>query len=117
MQDFNNLVGIRSREQEESVELRMILRTSRSDTGWKLESSGGGDNVGLSAKEKLLVQGGIEEQRLVILSLKKFKNAEANAEGELAEGRDFGIFRLRRESMVFHSFLGLSLLSPMIFLK
>ena len=73
--------------------------------------------MGLSAKEKLFMQGGIEEQRLVILSLKKFKKDEANAEGELAEGRDFGIFRLRRESMVFHSFLGLSLLSPMIFLK
>lgn len=73
--------------------------------------------MGLSAKEKLFVQGGIEEQRLVILSLKKFKNDEANAEGELAEGRDLGIFRQRRESMAFHSFLGLSLLSPMTFLK
>ena len=39
--------------------------------------------MGLSAKEKLFEQVGIEEQRLVILSLKKFKNDEANAEGEL----------------------------------
>ena len=33
MQDFNNLVGIRSREQEELEELRIIVRTSCSVTG------------------------------------------------------------------------------------
>ena len=67
--------------------------------------------MGLSAKLKLSAHGGIEEQRFVILSLKKFKNEEASAEGELVEGRDFGIFRLRRESIAFHSCFGLSLLS------
>ena len=33
MQDFNNLVGIRSREQEELEEPRIIVRTSCSVTG------------------------------------------------------------------------------------
>ena len=83
IQDFNNFVGIRSREQEESVELSMVLRTSCSDTGWKLESCGGGEIMDLPAKEQLQVEGGIEEQRLVILSLKKFKNEIASADGEV----------------------------------
>ena len=71
MQDFNNFVGIRSREQEESVELCIVFRTSFSVTGSKLESWGGGDAMGLSAKQKLFTHGGIETHRLVILSLKK----------------------------------------------
>ena len=71
----------------------------------------------LSAKLKLSRPTGIEEQRLLILSLNKFKNEEANADGELAVGRDFGILRLRRESMAFHSCFGLFLLSSITFLK
>jgi len=59
----------------------------------------------------------MEEQRLVILSLKKFKNEVANADGEWAVGRDFGISRLRREFMAFHNCLGLLVLSLMSFLK
>jgi hypothetical protein len=34
MQDFSSLVGIRSREHEESEELSSILRTSCSVAGW-----------------------------------------------------------------------------------
>ena len=52
----------------------------------------------MSAKLKLFAHRGMEEQRLVILSLKKFKNEVADADGEWAVGRDFGISRLRRES-------------------
>ena len=75
------------------------------------------DNNGLSAKLKLLAHRGIEEQRCVILSLKKCKNEEASAEGEQAEGRDFGILRLRSESMAFHSCFGLCLFSVISVLK
>ena len=96
IQDFSNLVGIRSREQEESVELSIILRTSFSVTGSKQENWGGVDVVRLSAKLKLSRPAGIEEQRLSILSLKKFKNDRANADGEQEVGRDLGILRLRR---------------------
>jgi len=117
MQDFSNLVGIRSREQEESVELSIILRTSFSVTGSKQENWGGVDVVRLSAKLKLSRPAGIEEQRLSILSLKKFKNDRANADGEQEVGRDLGILRLRRESMAFHSFFGFVLLSSITFLK
>ena len=117
MQDFNNFVGIRSREQEESVELSIVFRTSFSVTGSKFESWGGEDDMGLLAKQKLFTHGGIEAQRLVILSLKKFRNEEASADGELAEGRDFGILRLRREFMACQSCFGLSLFSLMTCLK
>jgi len=92
MQDFSSLVGIRSREQVVSEELSIILRTSCSVTGWKLERRGGGVIKELSAKLKLLELGGIAEQSFVILSLKKFKNEVANADGEWAVGRDLGIF-------------------------
>ena len=73
--------------------------------------------MGLSAKLKLCSHGGIEEQRFEILSLKKFKKEEASTDGEQAVGRDFGILRLRRESMAFHSCFGLSLFSSIRVLK
>ena len=38
IQDFSSLVGIKSREQEESVELSIMLRTLCSVTELKLES-------------------------------------------------------------------------------
>ena len=73
--------------------------------------------MGLSAKLKQFEHRGIEEQRLEILSLKKFKNEVASTDGEQAEGRDFGILRLRRESMAFHSCFGLALFSLINVLK
>ena len=71
----------------------------------------------LSAKLKLSRPTGIEEQRLLILSLKKFKNDEANADAEQVAGRDFGILRLRRESIAFHGCFDLFLLSSITFFK
>ena len=51
---------------------------------------------------------GILAQRLVILSLKKFRKDVARVDGEIAAGRDLGILRPRRELRVFQSFFGQS---------
>jgi hypothetical protein len=54
-------------------------------------------------------------QRLTILSLKKFRNDEASADGEIEQGRDLGKFRPSRASSAFHNFLGLPRLDEILF--
>ena len=66
IQDFSNLVGIRSREQEELEELNITERISCSVTGRKLDSWGGGGSMGLSAKLKVLAHRGAKVGYLII---------------------------------------------------
>ena len=80
-QDLSSLVGMMSRGQDASVELRMILRISSVVAGAKL------DNAGVVAERKSLdvpkilsnVEG-IVAQSFVILSSKKFRKDGASAD-------------------------------------
>ena len=93
-QDLSSLVGMMSRGQDASVELRMILRISSVVAGAKL------DNAEVVAERKSLdvpkilsnVEG-IVAQSFVILSSKKFRKDVASADEEIAEGRDLGALR------------------------
>ena len=115
MQDFRSLVGMTSREQDKSVEESISLRTSSLVIGEKLERM-----EGLGKKELMLQEltvGGIAEQSRVILSSKKFKNELASEHAESKVGRVLGLFRFRSDLIVFQSFLGLSLVSEVMFRK
>jgi len=106
MQDFNNRVGIKSREQDASVEERINLRISSGEVGSKEDSTGGvripeGAEVAL-----LLILKGMEEHNLVILSSKNLRKEVARLEGESVLGSDLRMLRPSRESRVPQSFLG-----------
>ena len=53
---------------------------------------------------------GMEEQSLMILSLKKFRKDVASEDGESAGGRDGSVVLERSELNTFHNCFGLSLL-------
>ena len=96
-----------SREQEESVDVRINLRISSMKAGAKVDSSG--DAVGKRTSCRYVVaQAGIAEHSFTILSLKKLRNDAARVEGESELGRDFGVFLPSRVSSEFQSFLALS---------
>ena len=57
---------------------------------------------------------GMELQSLVILSLKNFRKEFARVDVESEFGNGGGISLPNKESMTFHSFLGLLLLSAMM---
>ena len=90
-QDLSSMVGIMSSGQDASVELRIILRISSAVAGAKLDIIGVEAERQLSDVQKILSNvEGIVAQRLVILSLKKFRKDVARADGEIAEGSDLG---------------------------
>src|SRR5690349_19991822 len=106
-QDLSSLVGMMSRWQDASVEVRMILRISSVVAGEKL------DSVGVVAEGKTLDGSkilsnveGIVAQSFVILSSKKFRKDVASADEEIAEGRDLGALRPSRELRDFHNCFG-----------
>ena len=105
-QDFNNLVGMISREQDESVEASMRLRISTGEARSKLDSNGGFGIFEATTVSELLPLDGIEQHSLVILSLKKLRKEVARAEGESELGSDLGVLRPSKESRVPQSFLG-----------
>ena len=108
IQDFNNLVGIKSREQDASVEERINLRISSKEAGSKEDSKGGVGTLEGTEVELLLTLKGMEEHSLVILSSKNLRKELARSEGESVLGSDLKMLRPSRESRVPQSFLGLS---------
>ena len=106
IQDLSSLVGIVSREQDESVEDSMRLRISSGEVRSKLDNDGGFDIFGGRSFSELLPVDGIDEQSLVILSSKKLRKEVARSEGELVLGSDLGMLRPSKESRVPQSFLG-----------
>jgi len=70
IQDFSNLVGITSREQDESVAESMRLCISSGEAGSKLDNMGGFDVFVGTEVSVLITLDGMEEHSLVILSLK-----------------------------------------------
>ena len=106
IQDFNNLVGITSREQDESVEDSTKFLISSTDAGSKFDQIGGFGKFEGTEVTVLLTLDGMELHSFVILSSKKFRKEVARTEGESVLGRDLGILRPSRESRVPQSFLG-----------
>ena len=101
---FNNLVGMISREQDESVEASMRLRISTGEARSKLDSNGGFGIFEATTVSELLPLDGIEQHSLVILSLKKLRKEVARAEGESALGSHLGVLRPSKESRVPQNF-------------
>src|SRR5687768_684166 len=95
-QDLSSLVGMMSRGQDASVELRMILRISSVVAGVVAERKS------LDVPKILSNVEGIVAQSFVILSSKKFRKDVASADEEIAEGRDLGALRPSRELRDFH---------------
>jgi len=108
IQDFNNLVGITSSEQEESVEDSTTFLISSTEAGSKFDIIGGFGKFEFEGTEGsvLLTLDGMELHSLVILSSKKLTKEVARTEGESVLGRDLGMLRPSRESRVPQSFLG-----------
>src|SRR5438552_12536650 len=100
IQDFNNLVGITSREQDESVEDKIRCRISSTEAGSKLDIFGGFGKFEGTEEPVLLTLDGIEQHSLVILSSKNLRKEEARADGESVLGSDFGMLRPSRESRI-----------------
>ena len=88
-----------------SIDHRMILHISSVVAVAKLDRIGV-EAESLDVKKLLSNVEGIVAQRLVILSLKKFRKDVARADGEIAEGRDLGTLRPNREFRDYHNCFG-----------
>ena len=105
MQDFSNEVGIESSSHVEFDDDRMICLTSVTVAGTNSWSDSGGKGGGWCTEEE--TEEGKDEDNLVILSWKKFKNDSARLEAELKVGNDGGKVRDKSEFKTGHNFFGL----------
>src|SRR5690349_7641613 len=98
IQDFSTLLGITSREQDESMENITRLRISSREAVKKFESNGGFGIFEGTVLSVLLALDGIMQQSLIILSSKKLRKEVTRAEGELVLGSDLGMVQPSKES-------------------
>lgn len=92
-QDLRRNVGMMSSEQEESGEERMILRTSSVVVGEKELKNGGVTGGEICGEEREACK---DERSLLILPLKRLRNAEGSAEDGIEEGSLGSVVRFKR---------------------